>query len=219
MTYKRSVLLHSPKLNKYRAVPQLFSKPSFTIPAKTNALSAGLITSHDISPEESRTTSSKRVRQSQKDMLNKAKQALLNIKKGKKARKLPCSNNGIGNTLAQITAHNKVAQHFKRAGPKSRSTEIKGTSDIVGWTIQVAFDDGIFPGIIESYDPKDNLYTIKYGDNDVEQLWPGKSLAASSHRPSPRHSTQTPYFLSQILATSSGKFDAPALLNKGQSTL
>ena len=164
----------APELSKYRTVPQLFSKPSFNIPAKTNALSAGLITSHDISPEESRTTSSKRVRQSQKDMLNKAKQALLNIKKGKKARKLPCPNNGIGDTLAQITSHNKVAQHFKRAGPKSRSTEIKGTSDIVGWTIQVAFDDGIFPGIIESYDPKDNLYTIKYGDNDIEQLWPSE---------------------------------------------
>ena len=57
---------------------------------------------------------------------------------------------------------------------KARPTEAKGTSDIVGWNVQVVFDDGTFHGIIESYNAKDNLYTIKYDDNDTEQLWPSE---------------------------------------------
>ena len=154
-------------LTKFRAAPQLFPKPSFIIPAKTNALSDGLLTVHDISPEETRTHGAKRVRQSQKDRQKAAKET-------SKANKRLNKNPVRGQTLAQLITQNKVATQFTRAGPKARPTEAKGTSDIVGWNVQVVFDDGTFHGIIESYNTKDNLYTIKYDDNDTEQLWPSE---------------------------------------------
>ena len=56
-------------LAKFRAAPQIFPKPSFRIPAKTNALSAGLIQSSDTSGQEQRTQKSKSIRKSQKSLL------------------------------------------------------------------------------------------------------------------------------------------------------
>ena len=169
-------LLAPTALQKYRVAPQLFSKPSFTIPAKTNALSSGLITQHDISPEETRTLTAKRTRASQKATKSVTQQKATAEAPAKRAKQIL--------SLKHLLVKRKIATNFNRAGPKSDPYKRKGTHEVVGWNINVAFDDGIYHGTIESYDSKNNLYSIAYDDGDIEQLFPSEVLKCVVSPPS-----------------------------------
>ena len=168
LAIKRSTPL--PELNKYRTAPQLFPAPSFIIPAKTNALSSGLISLSDTASEEQRTSTAKRIRLSQKNLT-----LALNLKR--KTVKSATSNHTLipkGKSLGDIIQEKQSLKRFTRLGSQKDPTALKGTTDIIGWTIKSMFDDGTYTGHIESFNPKDNLFTITYDDGDSEQLWPSE---------------------------------------------
>ena len=132
------------RLTNILSAPQLFSKPSFTIPAKTNALSDGLITQHDISPEETRTVTAKRTRASQKATKSVTQQkATADEAPAKRVKQIL--------SLKHLLVKRKIATNFNRAGPKSDPYTRKGTHEVVGWNINVAFDDGIYHGTTLSH--------------------------------------------------------------------